>query len=55
MDEDEIVVVFCNPTDAKKLLEQDENISDALVISPIIPEGEVTVVSKDEFLDWLKK
>lgn len=54
MNEDEIVVVFCNPADAKMLLDQDESVSDALVISPIIPEGEVTVVPKDEFLEWLR-
>ena len=54
MDDNTICVVFCNPTDAIDLIKEDDRIKDSIVASNIIPKGEATVVSKDEFLDWLK-
>ena len=56
MDGNKIVVMFCSPKDAMEFLsgEDAEVIEDCIVISPAIPEGEVTLVPKDEFLEWLK-
>lgn len=55
MNDDEIVVMFCNPHDAAEFLggEDAEVIENCICMSPIIPEGEVTLVPKDEFLEWL--
>lgn len=55
MKDDEIVVMFCNPHDAAEFLsgEDAEVIENCICMSPIIPEGEVTLVPKDEFLEWL--
>lgn len=56
MREDEIVVMFCNPHDAVEFLsgEDPEKIENCICVSSLIPEGEVTLVPKAEFLDWLK-
>lgn len=55
MKEEEIVVMFCNPHDAAEFLsgEDAEVIENCICMSPVIPEGEVTLVPKDEFLEWL--
>ena len=47
------VVVFCSTTTAISLLKADEEIKDALVISPLIPDTDAIVVKKQDFLDWL--
>lgn len=56
MKDNEIVVLFCNPYDAEEFLSGDdaEEIENSIVMSPLIPEGEVIVVPKDEFLAWLE-
>ena len=56
MNDDTICVMFCNPKDAMKFLGgEDANvIENCIVMSPLIPEGEVTLVPKDEFLEWLR-
>ena len=56
MRENEIVVMFCNPHDAVEFLggEDTEKIENCICVSPLIPEGEVTLVPKAEFLEWLK-
>ena len=53
MSDDTICVMFCNPADAMLFLDDDDVMSCA-VISDVIPEGEVTVAPKDEFLEWLR-
>lgn len=53
MNDDTICVVFCNPKDALEFLEDGE-MGDNMVLSKVIPEGEVTLVPKDEFLEWLR-
>ena len=55
MKDDETVVKFCNPKDAVDFLcgEDAERIENCIVMSPLIPEGEVTLVPRDEFLTWL--
>lgn len=56
MRDDELVVIFCHPNTAIEFLGGDdaEVIEKSIVMSPILPEGEVTLVSKAEFLEWLK-
>lgn len=53
MDKNEIVVIFCNSNIAEKLSETDENIKDSLVITDLLPDKDIIVVSKKEFLKWL--
>lgn len=55
MRDDEICVVFCHPNDALELIANDKDIEGSIVASLVIPEGEVTVVPKDEFLKWLRE
>ena len=56
MDKNELVLMFCNPKDAIEFLcgEDAEVVENCIVMSPLIPEGEVTIAPKDEFLEWLK-
>lgn len=53
MNDDDIVLLFCNVDTAEELLAKDESVGPALVVSDSIPKGEAIVVKKDEFLDWL--
>lgn len=53
MNDNDEVVVFCSTTTAISLLKGDEEIKEALVISPLIPDTDAIVVKKQEFLDWL--
>lgn len=53
MNDNDEVVVFCSETTAISLLKADEEIKEALVISPLIPDTDAIVVKKQEFLDWL--
>ncbi len=53
MKPDDIVVMFAHPKDAQVILENDEIMSDSLVISTLFPEGEVMIVPRDEFMNWL--
>ena len=56
MNEDEIVVIFCSPKVEKELIEiAGERVKESLVVSKIIPDDEVTIVPKEEFLNWLKE
>ena len=56
MDDNEIVVMFCHPKTAIKFLggENAVVIENSIVMSPLLPEDEVTVVNRNEFLEWLK-
>lgn len=56
MKDDELYLIFCNPVTAIDFLGGDDAvvIENSIVMSPVIPEGEVTLVQKDEFLEWLK-
>ena len=47
------VVAFCNSKTAKELISDDSEITEALVISDLIPYSDAIVVKKQEFLDWL--
>lgn len=51
--DDEAVLVVCNPVDASYLLSKDKKFLDALLITSVVPEGELTVIPKEEFLDYL--
>ena len=51
MRDDEIVVVFCNSTVANELSAEIDRTS--LVISDLLSDSEVIVVSKNDFLTWL--
>ena len=53
MNDNDEVVVFCSATTAISLMQDDEEIKDALVISPLIPDTDAIVVKKQDFLDWL--
>ena len=53
MNDNDEVVVFCSATTAISLMQDDEEIKDALVISPLIPDTDAIVVKKQGFLDWL--
>ena len=55
-EDDELYLIFCNPVTAIDFLGEDDAavIENSIVMSPVIPEGEVTLVKKDEFLKWLK-
>lgn len=50
---DEISVAFMNPTTAAELLEDNPDMAEAIVAAAVIPEGDVVVVNRDEFLRWL--
>lgn len=54
MKKDEDVLVFCHPYDAVELQRENEYVFGFAVVSAVIPIGEVTVVPKAEFLEWLK-
>ncbi len=56
MDENELVVMFCHPKTAEEFLcgEDEKVLQYCIVMSRLIQEGEVTLVPKDEFLEWLK-
>jgi len=54
MDDNTICVIFCNWDTANTLIEQDENVKDSLVVSSYLDDDEAIVVSKDEFLQWLR-
>lgn len=53
MNDNDKVVVFCSAKTAISLMQDDEEIKEALVISPLIPDTDAIVVKKQEFLDWL--
>lgn len=57
MKDNENVLVVCNPEDAKYIITSSENpfIKDALVITNVVPVGELTIISKEEFLKYLKE
>lgn len=54
IDDDTVCVVFCNWNVAKELVDKDKNIEDCLVISSYLDDNEAVVVSKDEFLKWVR-
>lgn len=53
--DDTEVLVVCNPADAKYLIESNQKgfVLDNLIITSLVPIGELTVVPKDEFLYYL--
>ena len=56
INDDDIVVMFCHPNTAIEFLSGDdaEVIENCIVMSPLLPEDEVTIVPKEEFLEWLR-
>ena len=48
-------LVVCNPIDAYYLMVNDEKIKRALVITEIVPVGELTVIPEDEFIKYLNE
>ena len=50
-DKNEIVVCFCHPNTAKELGLP----NDVAVTTGLIKEEQIFVVSRDEFLEWLKE
>lgn len=53
MKDDEIVVIFCNSAIADELSAEIDRTS--LVISDLLSNSEVIMVSKNDFLTWLYK
>ena len=53
MQDNDIVLLFCNVDTAEELLAGNEEVGPALVVADCIPAGEAIVVNKQEFLDWL--
>ena len=47
--DDEYVVAFCNPRVAREIPLPDE----VVVVTGLLPDDEIIVVPKAEFLDWL--
>ena len=58
MDDNEVVVMFCHPKTAVQFVgegkEDSMEIAYSMIISKIIPEDEIIVVPKKEFIEWLK-
>lgn len=52
---DDVVLVVCNPIDGCLLVENEQDIAPSLIITEAISPGEVIMVKKDEFLNWLKE
>lgn len=58
MDDNTEVLIICNPVDAEYILSHCEtdmiiDFQDSLVITNAVPIGEMTMVSKEEFLDYV--
>lgn len=53
MKNDENVLLVCHPVDAEYLLVNKPEFKDVLVITSSVPVGELTIVPKQEFLDYL--
>lgn len=51
--DDEISLAFMNPETAAELLKDNPDMEEAIVAAAVIPEGDVVVVNRDEFLRWL--
>ena len=50
MNDEEMVVCFCHPKTAKLLGDDD-----AVITTPLVPDGKAVVVPEDEFIEWLKE
>ena len=55
MKDDEIVLIVCNPETAKKLLINDPDVKESLVITDVMPDTDAVVVPKQDFIDWVYK
>ena len=55
MRDNEIVLVACNPVDAKMLMENEPEIEDSLIITKVLDPGETIIVPKDEFIKYLRE
>lgn len=54
IDDETPCVLFCNWNTANEFIENDKNIEDCLVISNYLDDNEAILVTKDEFLDWVR-
>lgn len=54
IDDETPCVLFCNWNNANEFIENDKNIEDCLVISSYLNDNEVILVTKDEFLNWVR-
>lgn len=54
IDDETPCVLFCNWNTANEFIENDKNIEDCLVISSYLDDNEAILVTKDEFLDWVR-
>lgn len=55
MRDDEIAMIVCHSSDAKYLLAKKPEIRDALIITDVVPIGHITIIPKQEFLDYLNE
>ena len=53
MKDDDIALVVCSPEDAEYLTSKDPNIIDSLVITRLLPTGQLIMIPADEFIDYL--
>ena len=53
MRDDEYALLICNPRDAEYLLSKDPDFKDVLVITNVMPVGEMVMVPQQEFIDYV--
>ena len=53
MRDDEKGLIVCSKEDAKYLISNEPDIADSLVITSVLPVGELIVIPEEEFLDYL--
>lgn len=53
--DDDDVLMVCHPADAMEFISENKDIHDAIVTTTLVDKGEVYVVKKDDFLNWLKE
>lgn len=55
MNEDENVMIVCNPKDAEKLVEIDNDVSPVLIVCEALTPGNVFIVKQKDFMSLLEK
>lgn len=55
MNEDENVMIVCNPKDAEKLVEIESDISPVLIVCGALTPGNVFIVKQKDFMSLLEK
>ena len=54
INDDAEVLMVCHPHTAMEFMQEGSDIIDTLVMTTVLPEDEVVIVEKDEFITWLK-